>query len=319
MMVGMGNSARDRLRALLDVVVDSVEQAGGLAGAELAGRAYLSRYHFDRLVAAAVGEPPGAFRRRLLLERAAYRLRATGDSIIEVALDAGYGSPEAFTRAFRRAYGRPPSALRGDPGARLLLPAPNGIHFYPPGGLRLPADARRAPMDITTTLLEHDNWLVGELIERADRLDGATLDRPITMSVDALDEGSSLRELLHTLVSTKERWTAAVDGQLPPGGDPLGSELPPSERTVAALRRRYAVAGPAFLGLAQRIRQRGDEGVTFIDATCEPPRTFSYGDMLAHVLNFSAYRRTLALAALHEYGVDDLGFGDPVGYAGTRR
>lgn len=304
---------RDRLRELLDVVMASVEDPA-CDGAELARRAYLSRYHFDRLVAAAVGEPTGAFRRRLLLERAAYRLR-DGVPVIDVALDAGYGSPEAFTRAFRRAYGRVPSALSGDPGARVLLPAPNGIHFHPPGTLRLPADTTRSTtMDVTTTLLAHDNWLVGEIIDRAGRLPDGTLDRPITMSVDALDAGGSLRDLLHTLVSTKERWTAAVAGDRPPGGDPLGSELPAGERTVDALKRRYASAGPAFLALANRIRERGEETVTFIDTTCAPPQTFSYGGMIAHVLNFSAYRRTLAVAALHEYGVDDLGFGDPVRY-----
>ena len=157
-------ATRDRLRAILDVVVDSVTDGspadGELDGAALAARAYLSRYHFDRLVSAALREPTGAFRRRLLLERAAFALRDTHASVTRVAFDAGYNSPEAFTRAFRTAYRRPPSALRADPDARVLLPAPNGIHFYPPGGLRLPADRRRAPMDVTTTLLEHDNWLV---------------------------------------------------------------------------------------------------------------------------------------------------------------
>jgi hypothetical protein len=171
-------------------------------------------------------------------------------------------------------------------------------------------------MDVTTTLLDHDNWLVGEILDRAARLPDETLDRPITMSVDALDAGGSLRDLLHTLVSTKERWIAAVAGDRPPGGDPLGSELPADQRTIDALRRRYPGAGPAFLALANRIRERGEETVTFIDTTCTPPQSFSYGGMIAHVLNFSAYRRTLAVAALHEYGIDDLGFGDPVRFPG---
>ena len=74
------------------------------------------------------------------------------------------------------------------------------------------------------------------------------------------------------------------------------------------------MAGAAWLRMAQQIRQRGEESATFIDATCDPPQTFSYGGMIAHVLNFSAYRRTLAVAALHEYGNDTLGFGDPARY-----
>jgi AraC-like DNA-binding protein len=320
----MTDAGRDRLRELLDVIVDSVaDQTGGAGsddetdGAALARRAYLSRYHFDRLVSAAIGEPPGGFRRRLLLERAACELR-DGAPVTEVAYRAGYGSPEAFTRAFGRAYGRPPSALHGDPGGRVHLPAPNGIHFHPPGNLRVPGDPRRSSMDVTTTILAHDNWLVGEILKHAETLPDEVLDRPITMSVDALDAGDGLRGLLHTLVSTKERWTAAVQGQRPPGGDPIGSALPESERTLPALRRRYSVAGPAFLELANGIRARGEEDTTFIDVTCDPPRTFSYGEMIAHVLNFSAYRRTLAVGALHEYGIDALGFGDPVSFTTDR-
>ena len=115
----------DRLRRILDLVDDSLGEPG-LTGDDLAGRAYLSRFHFYRLVAAALGEPPGAFRRRLLLERAACRLMVTDDQVIEVALDAGYGSPEAFTRAFGRAFGTAPSAWRKNAGARHELAAASG-------------------------------------------------------------------------------------------------------------------------------------------------------------------------------------------------
>src|SRR2546425_1491911 len=110
---------RDRLRTLIDVLVASLDDPG--AGEELARRAYLSRFHFDRLVAAALGESPGAFRRRLLLERAAYQL-SNGGSVTEAAIDAGYSSSEAFGRAFRRAFGSAPSDFGGD----FRLAAPNG-------------------------------------------------------------------------------------------------------------------------------------------------------------------------------------------------
>jgi AraC family transcriptional regulator len=58
----------DAMARILDLA-----QAGlgdpGLSGDDLAGRAYLSRFHFDRLVSASAGEAPGALRRRVLLER----------------------------------------------------------------------------------------------------------------------------------------------------------------------------------------------------------------------------------------------------------
>jgi len=98
---------RDRLRILIDVLIDSLERPA--RGDDLARRAYLSRFHFDRLVAAGLGEPPAGFRRRLLLERAAYEL-TRGALVLEASLSAGYSSGEAFARAFRRAFGVSPAA-----------------------------------------------------------------------------------------------------------------------------------------------------------------------------------------------------------------
>ena len=74
----------DRLRWILDLVEESLDQPQ-LTGDDLAARAFLSRFHFDRLAAGALGEPPGAFRRRLLLERAAHRLaQGRGGEAVEV-------------------------------------------------------------------------------------------------------------------------------------------------------------------------------------------------------------------------------------------
>ena len=83
----MATVARDRLRSLIDGVVESLDDPAD--GEKLARRVHLSRFHHDRLVAAAIGEPPGAFRRRLLLERAAHEL-SRGPP--EVAVRAGYGT-----------------------------------------------------------------------------------------------------------------------------------------------------------------------------------------------------------------------------------
>jgi AraC-like DNA-binding protein len=106
-----------------------------VSGEALAARLHLSRFHFDRLVSAASGEPPRALRRRVLLERAAYRLVTTDDDVLRVALEAGYSSHEAFTRAFARAYGQAPSRWRHHP-TRIEIGAPSRVHFHPPGTLR---------------------------------------------------------------------------------------------------------------------------------------------------------------------------------------
>ena len=54
-------------------------------------------------------------RRRLLLERAAYRLLTCDEQVVDLAFEAGYGSHEAFTWAFAREYGTAPSRWRQHP------------------------------------------------------------------------------------------------------------------------------------------------------------------------------------------------------------
>lgn len=300
-------STADRLREILDLVEDSLDEPG-VSGSELAERAYLSRFHFDRLVRAALGEAPGAFRRRLLMERSAHRLSGGDDPVIDIAITCGYQSHEAFTRAFARWYGQSPSRYRAAGHRRHDLPAPSGIHFRPPGGLRLPAITRSEPMQLIVRMIDHHLWLVGEIIDRTERLDDAVLDRPIALSVEGIDEHPSLRTLCDRLVGQLEMWVFALEGEtrMPPDGD----------RSPAALRARLETGGSRFRSLVVSALEEGRADETFVDAVCDPPETFSYGGVVAHVLTFSAVRRTMAVGALETAGIDDLGSGDPMGFVG---
>ena len=57
---------------------------------------------------------------------------------------------------------------------------------------------------------------------------------------------------------------------------------------------------------------------TFVDAVCEQAEVFTYGGMVAHVLTFAAYRRTLVVMALARHGLDELGWGDPMRWVADR-
>ncbi len=299
--------SRDRLRWILDLVEDSLDKPQ-LTGDGLAAQAYLSRFHFDRLAAAALGEPPGAFRRRLLLERAAHRLASTQDQVIEVPLDAGYGSPEAFTRAFGRAYGATPSAYRRRGAAQHDLAAVSGVHFHPPGGLRLPATSRSAAMDVLEGMFNHHLSLVADIIDRTARVSDQVLDRPIELSVEGIDRDPTLRSVTNRLVGQLEMWIAALEG---------GTSMPPDgDSTPAGWHARLDAAGPRFRDLVLVPIRAGRADDTFVDAVCDPPETFSYGGVLAHVLTFSAVRRTMAIGALESAGITDLGSGDPMRFVG---
>src|SRR5262245_61340544 len=91
-----------RINRVLAYVTASLDADLGVE--ELARVASLSAFHFHRVFRAITGETIGGLNRRLRLERAGRALRR-GEPLIDVALDAGYGSPEAFGRAFREAFG----------------------------------------------------------------------------------------------------------------------------------------------------------------------------------------------------------------------
>ena len=97
----------------------------------LARVACFSSFHFHRIFAAMTGETLADHVRRLRLERAATELRSGGKQVIQVALDAGYEAHEAFTRAFKTAYGVPPAAFRRTTMGSAIRPAPSGVHFRP--------------------------------------------------------------------------------------------------------------------------------------------------------------------------------------------
>jgi AraC family transcriptional regulator len=295
------SAAHDHFSSFVAVLADALDDHD--AGAEeVAARLYLSRFHLDRIVSSVAGEPPAAFRRRVLLERAAYRLVTTDRSVLDVAVEAGYGSHEAFTRAFTKAYGVAPTAFRARP-TRMRIEAPSDVHFHPPGSLRLPASKKVTSMDLLTKMVEHHIWLVGEMVDRAARLGDDQLDQTIELSVD--EERQTIRSLLSRLVGQMGMWNAALDHR-------VYDWSVEEHESVDSLRTRLSEEGPVYLGHVREVVDQGRLDDTFVDALCEPAEVFTYGGMIAHVLTFAAHRRTLVALALDAAGITDLGWGDPM-------
>jgi AraC family transcriptional regulator len=90
---------------------------------KLARLAHFSPYHFHRVFRALVGETVGEHVRRLRLERAALRLSSTDRPVVQVAFDAGYGTHEAFSRAFRQHFGVSPTEFRNHKRGLVKFPA----------------------------------------------------------------------------------------------------------------------------------------------------------------------------------------------------
>src|ERR1700686_5206347 len=86
--------------------------AGELTLDEMAGVGGISRVHMVRAFAAATGLSVMRYVRARRLTEAARALARGAPNILELALDADYGSHEAFTRAFRDHFGVTPEKVR---------------------------------------------------------------------------------------------------------------------------------------------------------------------------------------------------------------
>jgi uncharacterized damage-inducible protein DinB len=168
-------------------------------------------------------------------------------------------------------------------------------------------------MDLFDRFAGADSWHTRRLLQHASSLSDEGLDKPLNGSVAVFgwcDPDKNLREILERIVQTKELWTAALTG----GDAPAIEGAPAEERTPRALLARFDKADAEFNRVLRDVRDRGAWDDTFVDALCEPPETFTFGGMFAHVMTFNAYRRLNALDALRRLGVDVEGFGCPTEY-----
>jgi AraC family transcriptional regulator len=100
-----------------DLSLDALAQVAGL-----------SPFHFHRTFRATVGETLKGYTERVRLERAAFCLLVHESSVLRIALECGFRSPEVFSRAFRRHFGCTPSEYRASPPLRRAgaTPDPRG-------------------------------------------------------------------------------------------------------------------------------------------------------------------------------------------------
>jgi AraC family transcriptional regulator len=293
---------RDRLRELLDAVVDADNTEVG----DMARSSHASEFHFSREVRRLTGESPAALRRRIMLERAAWRLHR-GETVSSVAADEGWSSAEVFSRAFRRTFGVPPSRATD---VKFRLPAPNGLHFHPPQSLWLDCgdtcDTRKP--DISQLMVVHDVADTAYLIEQAAQLSEEQWTQEISPGQVILDwDGPepSVGAVLGAIVWTKEVWLATIEGR----------DFPSRQTTRCATAEQLAAhhdaLGKRWTATVAEYTADGRLGDTVIDALCEPPESFQLYGIVAHVLTYSAHRRELARAMLTRHGVRT-GRGDPL-------
>jgi transcriptional regulator GlxA family with amidase domain len=72
----------------------------------------MSTRHFARAFTAETGMTPAKAIERLRLEAARQQVESGLGPIESIAANTGFGDPERMRRAFTRAFGQPPQALR---------------------------------------------------------------------------------------------------------------------------------------------------------------------------------------------------------------
>jgi AraC family transcriptional regulator len=105
-----GGLATWQQRRIIDFMEEHLEEVVTLN--TLAELVRLSPYHFVRSFKQSFGEPPHRYWAVRRMERAKALLADPRASITEIALDVGFGTPSAFTAAFRRLVGQTPSDFR---------------------------------------------------------------------------------------------------------------------------------------------------------------------------------------------------------------
>lgn len=77
--------------------------------------AAFSKHHFHRQFVALFGIGVYRYIQLCRLKRSSYSLAFRDSSVMEIAMNAGYETPEAFARTFKQNFGQAPTTFRRDP------------------------------------------------------------------------------------------------------------------------------------------------------------------------------------------------------------
>ncbi len=82
---------------------------------KLASIAFVSKYHFHRMMKSYLGESLGTFVNRIRVETGAKLLKYSDNSITEIAYKIGYETPTSFNKSFKKQFGVSPTQFRKEP------------------------------------------------------------------------------------------------------------------------------------------------------------------------------------------------------------
>jgi len=100
--------------ASLERAIEYIEQHldEALPAEDIAESAGYSLYHLTRIFTAVIGEPIGSYIQKRRLSNSCKKLLYSEKRIIDIAMESGFGSAEAYSRAFKAVYGISPTVYR---------------------------------------------------------------------------------------------------------------------------------------------------------------------------------------------------------------
>lgn len=125
------NGLTEGLQNAIQYIEDNLTEE--LQITDIAAKAYVSSFHFQRLFGVLCGMTVSEYIRNRRLACAATELTAEDARVIDIAMKYGYDSPDSFTRAFTKFHGISPSAAK-EKGAHLKAFAPLRIKLTLEGG-----------------------------------------------------------------------------------------------------------------------------------------------------------------------------------------
>lgn len=125
------NTWADGIQNAIRYIEDNITEQLDIV--DIAARAYVSAFHFQRIFGVLCGMTVGEYIRQRRLSLAAQELACSDIRVIDAAVKYGYDSPDSFARAFTKFHGITPSAAK-EKGAALKSFAPIRIKLTLEGG-----------------------------------------------------------------------------------------------------------------------------------------------------------------------------------------
>lgn len=158
-------------------------------------------------------------------------------------------------------------------------------------------------MDILDTLLEHNAWTTGKLIEQSRNLSEAQLDQDFDLA------HRTVRKSLDHIIESMEWWTDLLLARPARTFDDLSAD----PLSLDGLQKRLDTVAPELADISRKLQAEGRLDEKF------PPREdwnrpFRHGATIVHVLTHGAHHRSQVIHMLRRLGVPDVIWGDALGF-----